>query len=104
MSDDELQYVKRQKVVHFGALDESAIPVQQDGPVSDNIQLSAGYLAWAKEVMPNDKIEMLEEFERRKRVRAINVSTNDIDVKGDLRSLGMENNILNWLGDLNYCR
>merc|ERR1719312_1021627 len=38
--------------------------------------------------MASDKMEMLEEFERRKRVRAINVSTNDIEVKGDLRSLG----------------
>jgi len=88
MFDDELQYVKRQKVVHFGALDESAIPVKQDAPASDNIQMSEGYLALEKDAMPNDKIEMLEEFERRKRVRAINVSTNDIDVKGDLRSLG----------------
>merc|ERR1719481_496612 len=38
--------------------------------------------------MSSDKVEMLEEFERRKKVRAINVSTNDLDVKSDLRHLG----------------
>ena len=41
-----------------------------------------------KPQMPSDKIEMLEEFERRKKVRAINVSTNDAEVKADLRQLG----------------
>ena len=35
-----------------------------------------------------DKVAMLEEFERKKRVKAINVSTSDVDVKGDLRQLG----------------
>merc|ERR1719481_891490 len=38
--------------------------------------------------MSSDKVELLEEFERKKKVRAINVSTNDLDVKSDLRQLG----------------
>ena len=32
-----------------------------------------------------EKIEMLEEFERRKRARMINVSTDDSEIKKDLR-------------------
>ena len=39
MSDDEdIQYVKRKKVVHFGALDEGGIPVR--GEISaDHMQV-----------------------------------------------------------------
>ncbi len=39
MSDDEdIQYVKRKKVVHFGALDEAGIPVR--GEISaDHMQV-----------------------------------------------------------------
>jgi hypothetical protein len=33
-----------------------------------------------KAEMPSDKAAMMEEFERRKRVRAITVSTNDSEV------------------------
>ena len=32
-----------------------------------------------------EKNEMLEEFERRKRARMINVSTDDLEIKKDLR-------------------
>ena len=39
-------------------------------------------------MMPSDKAEMMEEFERRRRVRAITVSTNDSEVKSELRLLG----------------
>ncbi len=41
-----------------------------------------------KDVLSSDKQEMLEEFERRRRVRAITVSTNDSEVKSELRLLG----------------
>merc|ERR1719232_2054245 len=41
-----------------------------------------------KEIMSSDKVAMLEEFERRKKVKAINVSTSDSEVKEDLRKLG----------------
>jgi hypothetical protein len=33
-----------------------------------------------KAEIPSDKVAMMEEFERRKRVRAITVSTNDSEV------------------------
>jgi len=87
MSDDELEYVKRRKTVHFGALDD--VPVEKaDDAANENIQVSKEYLDLEKDQMSSDKVEMLEEFERRKKVRAINVSTNDLDVKSDLRQLG----------------
>lgn len=34
-----------------------------------------------------DKIALLEEFERRRKARQINVSTDDVEVKKDLRRL-----------------
>ena len=84
MSDDELQYVKRQKVVHFGAIDGDSIETGDN----DNIQVSNQYIAMDKEIMSEDKVAMLEEFERRRKVKSINVSTSDSDVKEDLRKLG----------------
>ena len=84
MSDDELQYVKRQKVVHFGAIDGDSIETEDN----NNIQVSNQYIAMDKEIMSEDKVAMLEEFERRRKVKSINVSTSDSDVKEDLRKLG----------------
>ena len=52
-------------------------------------QVSSEYMAMDNESgLGQDKVAMLEEFERKKRVKAINVSTSDVDVKGDLRQLG----------------
>ena len=45
MSDDELQYVKRQKVVHFGAIDGDNIESTGGG---ENIQMSTQYIAMDK--------------------------------------------------------
>lgn len=89
MSDDEdIQYVKRKKVVHFGALDEGGIPIRGE-IAADHMQLSSDYMELEKTgEMPSDKVAMMEEFERRKRVRAITVSTNDSEVKAELRQLG----------------
>jgi len=84
MSDDEIQYVKRQKVVHFGAINDEGIETGGN----ENIQVSNQYIAMDKEIMSSDKVAMLEEFERRKKVKAINVSTSDSEVKEDLRKLG----------------
>ena len=40
------------------------------------------------EVLPEDKQALLEEFERRKKASQINVSTDDSEVKKNLRLLG----------------
>jgi len=90
MSDEEVQYAKKKKVVHYGGLDE--LPVKNDTPPpgeNENIQVSKEYMSMSKEDgIGADKQAMLDEFERKKRVRSINVSTSDVDVKGDLRQLG----------------
>jgi len=89
MGDDDLQYVKKKKLIHFGTLED--IPLKNDSPAPDNenIQKSSEYIAMEKtDQLGQDKVAMLEEFERKKRVKAINISTSDVEVKGDLRQLG----------------
>jgi len=85
--DDDIQYIKRKRVVHFGALDKEGIPDREEA-ADGNVQISTEFMEMEKSIMPNDKVELLEEFEKRRRVRAITVSTNDAEVKADLRSLG----------------
>ena len=116
MGDDDLQYVKKKKLIHFGTLED--IPLKNDSPAPDNEniqvyhplptvvphpsphpsphphlhphpQKSSEYIAMEKtDQLGQDKVAMLEEFERKKRVKAINISTSDVEVKGDLRQLG----------------
>ena len=52
------------------------------------VQVSTQYIALDKDAINSDKIAMLEEFERKRKVKAINVSTSDTEVKEDLRKLG----------------
>ena len=62
-----------------------------------NVEVSSEYLPLEQEDASNpvveEKNEMLEEFERRKRARMINVSTDDLEIKKDLRC----QNLLIWL-------
>merc|ERR1712226_156497 len=113
--DDEVNYVhKRKKLVHYGSLAEqpgssrhSAVSQEQhrnaEGGTNSgnngnegNILISTEYMPLEKDTDPTAALEahgknnaMLEEFERRKRVRMINVSTDDAEVKKDLRQLGV---------------
>jgi U4/U6 small nuclear ribonucleoprotein PRP4 len=54
-----------------------------------NVERSTEYLPLEQDDAANpvieEKNEMLEEFERRKRARMINVSTDDSEIKKDLR-------------------
>ncbi|KAK0099074.1 hypothetical protein PV326_008388 [Microctonus aethiopoides] len=114
MSDDEdLVYVKKQKTVHYGSFEESerlrlaaATAAAAAGESSDdekesgagandsnnqstagNIHISNEYMDLEDE-MSKDRQALLEEFERRKKARQINVSTDDSEVKKNLRQLG----------------
>ncbi len=40
------------------------------------------------EILPEDRQALLEEFERRKKAKQVNVSTDDAEVKRNLRQLG----------------
>lgn len=108
MSDDEdLVYVKKQKTVHYGSLEEAerariasiVETSEQEKDVTNandtvNISVSVGNVHISNEYMEledemsKDRQALLEEFERRKKARQINVSTDDSEVKKDLRQLG----------------
>ncbi|XP_049799403.1 U4/U6 small nuclear ribonucleoprotein Prp4 [Schistocerca nitens] len=120
MSDDEdILYIKKQKTIHYGSLEEqernrlnaaaaasaaattTGVPtssVDSDGdspptamvsspPEAGNVNISDEYMELEEE-MNRDRQALLEEFERRKRARQINVSTDDEEVKRNLRQLG----------------
>ena len=113
--DDDVNYtLKRQKLVHYGSLadkvsstrhtnkphDQRHVTESDNQNIGDdssegNIQVSTEYMPLEKDTDPAAALEhggnsaMVEEFERRKRVRMINVSTDDAEVKKDLRQLGV---------------
>lgn len=90
MDDDEISYVRRNKVVHFGSHANSETLGKSHGDSGlAGVNISTEYLPLEQDENPLDnRTEMLEEFERRKRARLINVSTDDSEVKKDLRQLG----------------
>ena len=93
MDEDEVKYVKRNKVVHYGSLANSEALGRNQTELGGvgNVQISTEFMTLEKDENPNpleDRTEILEEFERRKRARLINVSTDDSEVKKDLRQLG----------------
>ncbi len=102
MSDEEdLVYIKKIKTVHYGSLEESERArlagandtdeekegIQNEMTESGNVHISSEYMDLEDE-MSKDRQALLEEFERRKKARQINVSTDDSEVKKNLRQLG----------------
>jgi U4/U6 small nuclear ribonucleoprotein PRP4 len=100
MSDEEVNYVKKQKIVHYGSIEEkerqriaakvssnSSITPTTNQTKGPNINISDEYLDIEKEVVTKEKQSVLEEFERRKKARQIAVSTDDIEVRAHLRQL-----------------
>ncbi len=93
MDDEDVSYVRRRNVVHYGSLAEAAGRSSSAAAGADdaneNIQRSSEYLALEEEAnAAGGQAEILKEFERRKRARLINVSTDDAEVKNNLRELG----------------
>ncbi|XP_050312702.1 U4/U6 small nuclear ribonucleoprotein Prp4 [Anthonomus grandis grandis] len=103
MSDDEITYVKKTKTIHYGSLEDqerARMEVASEGSDSDSMEgepikppappppeENNEYIE-LEEAMARDKQALLEEFERRKKARSINVSTDDGEVKRNLRQLG----------------
>lgn len=110
MSDDELKFVKKQKTIHYGSLEDSEF-LRPDKIEASNeaekiaslpaangkkshfsfpnlltITFSTEYME-LEDAMSRDKQALLEEFERRRKARSINVSTDDAEVKRNLRQL-----------------
>ncbi|KAK9878963.1 hypothetical protein WA026_003782 [Henosepilachna vigintioctopunctata] len=96
MSDEEVQYAKKPKTIHYGSLEEGerARLQQKDEEKNDDEDSTAvaqgsssnEYME-LEDAMSRDKQALLEEFERRKKARSINVSTDDAEVKRNLRQL-----------------
>ncbi|XP_063222299.1 U4/U6 small nuclear ribonucleoprotein Prp4 [Bacillus rossius redtenbacheri] len=103
--DDDFIYIKKQNTVHYGSLEEQerarlaaiaagekdvdGLPatVTSGADMAGHINISDEYMELEEE-MHRDRQALLEEFERRKRARQINVSTDDEEVKKNLRQLG----------------
>ncbi|PZC70482.1 hypothetical protein B5X24_HaOG215889 [Helicoverpa armigera] len=93
MSDDEdVILVKKPKQVHYGSLEEqekarlAALAAAAKEGAEDmggkelgDIQISSEYMELEEE-MSRDKKALLEEFERRRKARQLNVSTDDDEV------------------------
>ncbi|CAH1108802.1 unnamed protein product [Psylliodes chrysocephalus] len=100
MSDEEdIQYVKKTKTIHYGSLEDSekarieaqneeSNDAQSSAPAANSpVQETSEYME-LEDAMSRDKQALLEEFERRRKARSINVSTDDAEVKRNLRQLG----------------
>ncbi|XP_047518708.1 U4/U6 small nuclear ribonucleoprotein Prp4 [Pieris napi] len=98
--DDDVILVKKTKTVYYGSLEEQekarlaalAAAVKEgveDGDAKElgDIQISNEYMELEEE-MSRDKKALLEEFERRRKARQLNVSTDDDEVRRSLRQLG----------------
>ncbi|CAG9826850.1 unnamed protein product [Diabrotica balteata] len=99
MSDDEeVQYVKKIKTIHYGSLEDSEKARLEAQSEDSNEEKSAPAAASPvqepseymelEDAMSRDKQALIEEFERRRKARSINVSTDDAEVKRNLRQLG----------------
>lgn len=128
--DDDIQYIKRQRTLHYGSLEETerkrqtasasvagtpAAATTTTGQLEDiesdeDYEESNKKSSSTKSALPpptaaslankiddeyfdletemeRDKVALLEEFERKKRARQINVSTDDSEIKNNLRQL-----------------
>ncbi|XP_064616387.1 U4/U6 small nuclear ribonucleoprotein Prp4-like [Liolophura sinensis] len=102
MSDDDEPQYKRSKTLHYGSLEEQerrrlanpestgslASDAIQAGVSAGNINLTEADIMEIDEDIRQSQAELLAEFEKRKRARQIQVSTDDSEVKANLRQLG----------------
>ncbi|UYV78136.1 PRPF4 [Cordylochernes scorpioides] len=93
---DEVLYVKKQNILHYGSLEEEADKIRQDhmdivdedsDPGSPGTQAADEYMDLEEDNASKERQILLQEFERRKKARHINVSTDDNEVKATLRQL-----------------
>ncbi|CAL1534286.1 unnamed protein product [Lymnaea stagnalis] len=102
MSDDEggPTFVKRQKVIHYGSLEateksrlgsdktSSGSSAVEAGKEAGHINITDGSHFDLEASESAMQAEALAEFEKRKRARTIQVSTDDSEVKANLRQIG----------------
>lgn len=91
MSDDEeVTYTRHTKAIHYGSLEEQERLRQAEEKSNlpaGNVIVSEGDTMEMEDNENEARLEKLEEFERRKKARQIHVSTDDAEVKAQLRQL-----------------
>ncbi|XP_013418559.1 U4/U6 small nuclear ribonucleoprotein Prp4-like [Lingula anatina] len=99
MSDEEdnVTYVRPKKTINYGSLEQQEKLRLLSGSSGEAIQsaIAAGNINISEETMeieeadgPDSNAAVLAFFEKRKRARQIQVSTDDLEVKANLRQLG----------------
>lgn len=92
MSDDEGVPVLKKQRVHYGTLEDHLKKSGSDsisaGSDTGNINISGGETFDLEEHVSERRKELLAEFERRRKARQITVSTDDSEVKAQLRKYG----------------
>jgi len=95
--DSPVNYEAGKKVVHYGSLEEKERANLEKGTKDDsptlqpsvNINVGTGETIAIEETKSGkSRSDLLQEFERRKRGRTVVVSTDDAEVKRNLRQLG----------------
>ena len=90
--DDSVAYEANKKVLHYGSLEEkerskSGSPAPSS-PASANVNVGSGEtMAMEESASLKTRNELIEEFERKKRSRHVVVSTDDGEVKKNLRQV-----------------
>ncbi|KAF5299499.1 hypothetical protein FQR65_LT01081 [Abscondita terminalis] len=97
--DDEISYHKKPRTIHYGSLEDAEKARLEATSDDDNddlkmpsivqttqIHISNEYME-LEDSISKEKQALLEEFEKRKKARSINVSTDDGEVKKNLRQL-----------------
>ena len=82
MDDDDIGYVRRNKVVHYGSLaNNEQLGNSQKNAAGSNVSVSTEFMPLSKDENPllEDRTEILEEFERRKR-EYIKYFVDNVDV------------------------
>ncbi|KAI7686444.1 U4/U6 small nuclear ribonucleoprotein Prp4 [Sarcoptes scabiei] len=93
--DDDVGYVKKQKIIHYGSLEDSAKSLASKTLTSSsNVNIGLGpsigadqHYELKKPTLNQDRQNALEELERKRKARQIAVSTDDIEVRAHLRHL-----------------
>ena len=96
--DESVSYEANKKVLHYGSLEEkerskSGSPAPSSPAAAANVVVGSGEtMAMEDSISSKTRNELIQEFERKKRSRNVVVSTDDAEVKKNLRQVR-----LHWL-------
>ena len=94
--DESVSYEANKKVLHYGSLEEkerskSGSPAAPSSPATANVVVGSGETMTMEEsISSKTRDELVQEFERKKRSRQVVVSTDDTEVKKNLRQVRLD--------------